>query len=168
RAWLEKLRVDERASRTVTPFRDGYFVLPHARTHYARVAPQRVVVSSDALDTAAPELAQELGMVDAPAFVLGEHAVGEGARELPPARALELLSRLADGLEAQSLQPRGDTNGEVLEAVRRMDGRVRSGAALRVAPRLPAVAAGFSDMGAALVDSKRTHTWGEIAVSRTD
>jgi hypothetical protein len=168
REWLEKLRVDERASRTVTPFRDGYFVLPHARTHYARIAPQRVVVSSDALDDAAPELAQELGMTGASAFVLGEHAVGAGARDLPSPRALELLSRLADGLEAKSLQPRGDTAGEVLEAVRRMDGRVRAGATLRVAPRLPAVAAGLSEVGAALVDGKRARTWGDIALSRND
>jgi hypothetical protein len=168
REWLEKLRVDERASRTVLPFRDGYFVLPHAHTHYARVAPQRLVVSSDALDNAAPELAQELGMVGAPAFVLGEHSLGEGARELPSDRALALLSRLADGLEGQSLQPRGDTSGEVLEAVRRMDGRVRAGAKLRVAARLPAGAAGFSELGEALVDGKRTHTWGEIAVARQE
>lgn len=168
RTWLEKLRVDERASRNVTPFRDGYLVLPHARTHYARVAPQRVVVSSDALDKAAPELAQELGMVGAPAFVLGEHAVGEGARDLPQAHALELLSRLADGLEVQSLQPRGDKVGEVLEAVRRMDGRVRAGATLRVAPRLPPVAAGLSEVGSALVDGKRTRTWGDISLSREE
>ncbi|HTO07794.1 MAG TPA: hypothetical protein VMR86_12150 [Myxococcota bacterium] len=168
REWLEKLRVDERASRTVTPFRDGYFVLPHARTHYTRIAPQRVVVSDDALAKAAPELAQELGLTGAAAFVLGEHAVGENARDLPSPRALELLSRLADGLEAQSLQPRGDTMGEVLEAVRRMDGRVRAGATLRVAPRLPTAAAGLGEVGAALVDGKRTRTWGDVALSRED
>jgi hypothetical protein len=168
RGWLESLRGDERASSTVTPFRDGYFVLPHARTRYARIAPRQVVVSLDALESQAPQLAQELGLESSAAFVLGESGLGEGARALERERALELLARLADGLEAGGLQSRGQTTGEVLEAVRRLDARIRTGTTLRIAPRLPDVAAGFSEVGEALVDGTRARTVGDISISRQE
>jgi len=169
REWLMELGPDERASATVTPFRDGYFVLPHARTRYARVAPGRVVVSLDALQRHAPELVDELGLTGATGFVFGEAALGEAAESLANARALELLDRLADGLEAGDLRARGQDVGAVLEAVRRLDRRVRAGATLRVAPRLPDVAAtSLSEMGAALVDGKRLRTVGDISVIRKE
>lgn len=168
RGWLESLRGDERASATVTPFRDGYFVLPHARTRYARIAPRRIVVSLEALERQAPELARELGLDASPAFVLGESGLGEGASALERDRALELLARLADGLEAGELQPRGQSAGEVLEAVRRLDSRIRTGTTLRIAPRLPDVAASLSALGTALVDGTRARTVGGIAISRQD
>src|SRR5258705_8521999 len=104
RGWLEALHGDERKCVTVTAFHDGYFVLPHARTHYARIAPRRVVVSLDALEHQAPELARELGLEESPALVLGESGLGEGATALGKDRALQLLARLAAGLEAGPLQ----------------------------------------------------------------
>ena len=168
RSWLEALRGDERASARVTPFRDGYFVLPHARTRYARIAPRRVVVSLDALERQAPALARDLALESSDAFVLGESGVGEGATALERGRALELLARLADGLEAGSLQSRGQSTGDVLEAVRRLDGRVRTGTTLRIAPRLPDVSASLSELGTALVDGTRARTVGDISISRQD
>jgi tetratricopeptide (TPR) repeat protein len=168
RTWLEKLRGDERASAAVTPFRDGAFVLPHAHTKYTRIAPGRVVVSADSLEKEAPELSRDLGLVGAAAFVIGERDLGGESVAIDAPRALELLSRLADGLEAGGLQPRNGTQAEVLEAVRRLDGRIRAGGTLRSAPRLPDVAAGFSDIGTAFVDGTRTHTVGAIAFARDD
>ncbi|HTO55696.1 MAG TPA: hypothetical protein VMR50_20095 [Myxococcota bacterium] len=169
REWLEKLRKDERVSVTASPFRDGYFVLPHARTHYERIAPRRVVVSAEALDKQAPELAQALGLANAPAFVLGESAVGDQARPLPTSAALELLDRLAAGLEEGGLLARNEKSDvDVLEAVRRMDARVRNGATLKVAARGPAVSDGLTEVGSALVDGKHAHTFGEVEVMRTN
>lgn len=168
RSWLETLRGDERGSSTVTPFRDGYFVLPHAHTRYARIAPRRVVVSVEALERQDPGLVSELGLDESPAFVLGESGLGEGATELDPVRALTLLARLADGLEAGALQSRNQSTADVLEAVRRLDARIRTGTTLRIAPRLPDVAAGLSEVGTALVDGARARTVGSISISRKD
>ena len=168
RHWIEELRGGERASSTVCAFKDGHFVLPHARTKFAHIAPRRVVVSIDALEREAPELAHELGLEDAPAFVLGESGLGQGAVTLDSGRALALLARLADGVEGGDLMTRGPATGEVLEAVRRLDARIRTGTTLRFAPRLPEVAAGLSDLGAALVDGKRARTIGSISVTRVD
>jgi hypothetical protein len=168
RGWLETLRTDERGSSRVTPFRDGYFVLPHAHTRYARIAPRRVVVSLDALERQAPGLAAELGFAESPAVVLGESGLGKDARELDQTRALALLSQLADGLEAGALQSRGQSTGDVLEAVRRLDARIRTGTMLRIAAREPDVAAGFAQVGTALIDGTRARTVGGIAITRQD
>ncbi|MFI5315352.1 MAG: hypothetical protein ACHQ6T_06615 [Myxococcota bacterium] len=168
RTWLEKLRKDERASATVSPFRDGYFVLPHAHTHYAHIAPRRVVVSLEALEQQAPELAHELGLDASPAVILAGQDLGAGSTALEKGRGLELLARLADGLESGALQPRNQHAKDVLEAVRRLDAQIRSGVTLRAAPRTPDAAAGLSEVGTALVDGKSTHTIGEISLSRKD
>lgn len=169
RDWLVELGPDERASANVIPFRDGYFVLPHARTPFARIAPRRVVVSSDGLERVAPDLLHELGLEGAPAFVFGESGLGEDARPLPSARALELLDRIADGLEAEDLRTRGQELGDVLEAVRRLDARTRAGVTLSVAPRLPDVAStSLTEMGNALIDGKRLRTVGDISVTRKE
>jgi hypothetical protein len=168
REWLGKLSKDERASVTSTPFHDGYLVLPHARTRYERIAPRRVVVSAEALAKQAPELAERLGLVDASAFVLGENSVGEAARPLDSSAALELLDKLAAGLEGGALLARNSKESDVLEAVRRMDARVRSGVTLQVAARKPVTADGFGEMGTALVDGKQAHTIGEIELTRTN
>lgn len=167
REWLANLAQDERAKATSTPFHDGYFMLPHARTRYARVAPGRVVVSLDALEKNAPELSRELGLDAAPAYTLGSQGVGEGAVALEPSRALELLGRIADGLEGNALRARGQTDAEALEAVRRLDGQIRAGTTLYAAPRLPQVAAGLGDMGLALVDGKQVRTYGDVALTRS-
>ncbi len=166
REWLAQLAPDERASVKTSPFQDGYFVLPHARTRYARVTAGRIVVSLDALEKNAPELAQSLHLDAAPAYTIGSQGVGEGAVALEPGAALELLGRIADGLEANALRARGQPDCEALEAVRRLDGQVRAGTTLYNAPRLPDVAAGFGDMGLALVDSKSVHTYGDVELKR--
>jgi hypothetical protein len=168
REWLETLRADERASAQVTPFRDGYLVLPHARTRYQRIAPRRIVVSLDALEHQAPELARELGLVESPAFVLGDSQLGDGATAIDGRRALELLARVADGLEAGELQPRRQSSGEVLEAVRRLDARIRAGSTLYFVRHLPDVAAGLTDVGNALIDGTSARTVGDISVTRQE
>jgi len=168
RQWLAKLGKDERASAQVSPFKDGYFVLPHARTHYARVAPRRLVISADALRVKAPELAHALGLEGAPAFVLGDRGLPDTALAIEPARALELLARLGDGLDEGELQGRSHNPADVLEALRRLDARVRAGATLRAVARTPDGAASLGEMGNAVVDGKKVHTFGDIALSRNE
>ncbi|HTO69576.1 MAG TPA: hypothetical protein VMR31_06910 [Myxococcota bacterium] len=166
--WLAKLGKDERRSVKVSPFKDGYFMLPHARTRFARVAPQRLVVSSDALEKKAPELAHALGLEGSEAFVFGDRGLPEGAQAVAPGQALELLALLGDGLDEDVLQPRIQSGADVLEALRRLDARVRAGATLRVMPRAPDSLAGLDDFGSALVDQKRARTWGDVALGRKD
>ena len=168
RQWLAKLGKDERASAQVSPFRDGYFMLPHARTHYAHVAPQRLVVSADALDVQAPELAHALGLEGSSAFILGDRGLPDDAKAIDTAHALELLARLGDGLDEGALQGRSPNQADVLEALRRLDARVRAGATLHAIARTPAALASLGDMGNAVVDGKRVNTYGDIALSRND
>jgi len=168
RNWLAKLGKDERQSAQVSPFKDGFFMLPHAHTHYQRVGPQRLVVSKEALQSAAPDLAHALGLEGADAFILGDRGLPGSAQAIEPARALELLARLGDGLDAGGLQARSANPSDVLEALRRLDARVRAGAKLHALARTPAAVATLGEMGNAVVDGKRVHTYGDIALSRND
>lgn len=167
RKWLDELAEGERASPKPSPFQDGYLVLPHAKTRFSRIATVRIVVSLDALEKDAPELARALGLDAAPAYAIGARAGAAGGVALERGRALELLAALADGLEAGGLRSRGEPVSRALEAVRKLDAKARAGAALYAAPRLPDVAAGIGDVGLALVDGQRVRTYGDVALTRT-
>jgi hypothetical protein len=168
REWLAELARDQRASVKAQPFHDGYFVLPHAQTRYARVSASRIVISLEGLEANAAELSRQLGLDAAPAYTVGSQGVGEGAIALERSAALDLLGRIADGLETQALRSRiRPDDSEALEAVRRLDAKARTGTPLYAAPRLPEVAASIGEMGVALVDSKRVHTYGDVSLRRT-
>jgi hypothetical protein len=170
-AWLAE--VDAQALETArnAPFRDGWLELPHARTPFARRSTTRVVISRVALETHDPVLLEEIGVGEAPAVLLSLDRPGEVAEPAPRAlsegRSLALLARVAAGLETAELEPRGDRERDVLEALRRLDRSVRDGRILRAEPWNPTLA-GVGAVGNALVDGGRVRTAAGVAVERDE
>jgi hypothetical protein len=168
--WLDTLGAQERASARVSPFQDGILVLPHARTRFARLSSTRIVVARAALEAEALDLLEMLGVGDAPALLLaldsepGRAALSGDA--LPSSASLEVLERLASGIERATLSPRASSASALLESLRRLDQRVREGRALIAQPWTLAAAAGLDAVGAALVDGGRTRTVGDVEVAR--
>jgi len=168
-SWLKEINGQSLVTARNAPFRDGWLVLPHARTPFARQSTTRVVISRDALETQDPELLAELGVGEAPAVLLSLDRPGENSelapRALAPERSLALLARVAEGLETTDLEPRGDDDHSVLEALRRLDRSVREGRNLRAEPWNPELAS-MGAVGNALVDGGRVRTAAGVAVER--
>jgi hypothetical protein len=165
-AWLEQLSNDERKSPRVAPFQDGYLVLPRAHTRYGKVSGGRIVVARAALLTVHADLPSELGVDGAPSVIVTEQGSSVSASALSSDQSLALLSQLAEGLEQSALGARGGNDGEALEAIHRLDTRVRRGGRLAVLPHQAAAAAGLTQVGQALVDGASARTVADIRVSR--
>ena len=169
-SWLDTLGAQERQSARVSAFQDGVLVLPHAQTPWSRLSSTRIVVASLALAAAAPELEVELAAGDAPALVLAldtelgrPKATGSSLSE---AASLEVLARLASGIERATLAARGDSESGVLASLRRLDARVRQGRTLVVTPWTPEANSGIDALGSALVDGERSRTIGDVELER--
>jgi len=168
--WLDTLAVQDRASARVSPFQDGVLILPHARTSFSRLSSTRIVVARAALDAEASDLLETLGVGNAPALLLAldsepGRATVAGS-PLAASTSLDLLSRLASGIERATLSPRASSASGLLESLRRLDARVRAGRTLIAEPWTPAVGAGIDTVGSTLVDGGRTRTVGDVEVAR--
>jgi hypothetical protein len=170
-AWLDTLGAQERDSARVSAFRDGMLVLPRAQTRWGRLGSTRVAVSRAALTAEAPELLAELGDDEgAQALVLAlDTEVGRATasgKALSTAASLDVLARLAAGLENATLAPRGGSSNNLLETLRRIDTRVRAGRNLVVEAWTPSPNAGIDAFGSAVVDGERMRMVGDVELER--
>ncbi|MEX2204745.1 MAG: hypothetical protein WEF50_00785 [Myxococcota bacterium] len=168
--WLDALAAQKLRDPRVSPFRDGMLVLPRAQTSFERLSATRIVVARAALETAAPELLAKLAGDASPALVL--LLVPKSARTeatgtvLSREESLDVLERLAAGLERATLAPRGTPGSSVLTRLRRLDARVREGGALVARSWTEETASGFDAFGSALLDSERARTIGAVEIER--
>ena len=169
-AWLETLGGPERQRARVSPFQDGVLVLPHAQTTWSRLSSTRIVVARAALAAAAPELFAKLATDDAPAYLLAlDTETGRPAAtgtSLSAAASLDVLARLASGIERATLAARGDSTSGLLASLRRLDARVRAGRTLVARSWIPETTDEIDALSAALVDGKRSRTIGDVEVQR--
>ncbi len=168
--WLETLEGQTRDGARLSPFDDGLLVLPHSQTAWSRLSSTRIVVAREALAAAAPELYGRLATDDAPAFLLAlDTEAGRPAAvgtPLSTAVSLDVLARLASGIERSTLTARGDSASGLLASLRRLDARVRAGGTLVANSWFSETAGGMDALSAALVDGARTRTVGDVEVQR--
>ena len=135
-SWLEQAQ--QRAAAPAEVWHDGFFVLPRARTAYARFALRPILVTEDAL-ARITRAERGRGGIDM-SFPTGLRlvAVGgdvhEAAFGFTRAQGLGLVGALAAGLEDDALNPLDSARPELLEALRRLDAQLRAGATLAVDP----------------------------------
>jgi len=169
-AWLDTLGAQERQDARVSPFRDGVLELPHAQTKWSRLSSTRIVVARAALALAAPELVAGLADDDAPAFLLAldtrKDRQPANGTALSADQSLDVLGRLASGVERSTLASLGDGRSALLASLRRLDGRVREGRTLVVSAWTPEATAGIDTLGTAFVDGERSRTVGDVLVQR--
>ncbi len=169
-AWLETLSAQQRNNPRVSPFRDGVLVLPHAQTSFDRLSATRIVVARAALTAAAPELLATLGCDEAPALLLtldtGSVRPEPTGTALSGSESLDVLARLASGIERATLAPRGEDASGVLAMLRRLDSSVRAGSTLVAGSWTAEPTSGIDAFGTALVDGGRSRTIGDVQLER--
>lgn len=168
--WIDTLGVQQLGDPRVAPFRDGVLVLPRAQTGFDRLSATRVVVARAALESAMPELLAKLADDASPALLLlldteSSRSASSGT-VLTRAESLDVLARLASGVERTTLAPRGAAGGGVLALLRRLDTRVRDGATLVARAWVEEAAPSLDAVGAAILDSERARTFGSVEIQR--
>jgi hypothetical protein len=169
-AWLDTLAAQQLVDPRVAPFRDGMFVLPRAHTSFERLSATRIVVARAALETAAPEWLGKHAGDPSPALVLllvpksvRPEATGTA---LSRAESLDVLARLASGIEHSTLAAHGGAQSAVLTQLRRLDDRVRRGDRLVARAWTSPTTSGIDAFGSALLDSERSRTIGAVEIER--
>ncbi len=170
-SWLDELAVQEQKSPRVSVFEDGVLVLPHSQTAWTRLASMRLVVARAALEATASDIVSDLS--DGASAVLLALDTGRGRKtesgtEVSMAASLDLLARLATGIEDETLGARGASSNDVLRSLRRLDAQVRAGRKLIARPWATELASGADALEAAFVDRERARTMGDIEIERRD